>query len=276
MARNTASVALPVAGVQHLRSTETVVSQVRSVSRAFAVLGAVAAGPLGVTEIATRTQLAKSTVARLLETLETQGAVTQDADTRYRLGPTVRSLAASTARGPDLRALARPELERLARRVGEATGLSVAEGVNVRYVEQVSTTHEIQVRDWTGTTAPMHAVSSGHVLLAALPRDQLRALLPARLEALTSRTITSRSDLEKRLGDVRRTGHAWVREEFAEGISSVAAPVTDGAGAAVAAVHIHGPSYRFPRAGSEARIAADLTAAARHISEQLGQARAGY
>jgi DNA-binding IclR family transcriptional regulator len=239
------------------------------VQRAFAVLGVVARGPTGVTEIATETHLAKSTVARLLDTLEHEGAVTRDPDARYRLGPGIRELAASTSGLHDLRAQARPELERLAASVGEAAGLSVAEGAVVRYVDQVSPHHEVQVRDWTGTSAPMYAVSSGHVFLAASSSAALRALLPARLEALTPRTVTRRSELERRLAGVRSAGHAWVRDEFAEGISSVAAPVVHGDGTVVAAVHVHGPTYRFPRRGTDAAIAADVMAAARRVSEKL-------
>jgi DNA-binding IclR family transcriptional regulator len=242
---------------------------VRSVERAFDILEAVAAGPLGVTDIARQTGLAKGTVARLLSTLELEGAVVQDADSRYRLGPRLAGLAERVTIGRDLIEAARPELERLAEQVGEAAGLSVAEGARVRYIAQVSTAHEVQVRDWTGTTAPMHAVSSGHVFLAAMSRDELRALLPSRLAALTPLTTTRRSVMERRLADVRRTGHAWVRDEFADGITSVATAVVDRAGARVAAVHVHGPSYRFPRPGSEETIVDDLTACARRISGRL-------
>jgi DNA-binding IclR family transcriptional regulator len=245
------------------------------VERAFAILEAVAPAPLGVTDIARATGLAKGTVARLLATLEAQGAVAREPDSRYRLGPTIGALAGSAASGRDLVAIARPELERLAASVGEAAGLAVAEGTNVRYIAQVSTAHEVQVRDWTGTTAPMHAVSSGHVFLAALSRNELRALLPDRLDSLTPHTITRRAVLERRLADVRRYGHAWVHDEFADGISSVAAPIRDRDGATVAAVHIHGPSYRFPHEGSEALIGDDVVASARRVSEGLGLERSG-
>ena len=248
-------------------------SQVRSVSRAFALLTALADGPQRITDLSTRSRLAKGTVARLLATLESEGAVTQDPDSRYRLGPAIGSLAARASVGPDLLMLARPELERLAAKVGEAAGLSIAEGPLVRYIAQVSTPHEVQVRDWTGTTAPMHAVSSGHVFLAAMSTEEVRALLPTRLEALTPRTITRRSDLERRLVVVRRAGYAWVRDEFAEGITSVAALVVDRDGASVAAVHIHGPTYRFPRPGSDAQIAGDLSACARRVSTAMEKAR---
>jgi DNA-binding IclR family transcriptional regulator len=242
---------------------------VRSVQRAFAILAALARGSRGVTEIATEARLPKSTVVRLLDTLEAERAVTRGPDARYLLGPGIRALAAAVPAEVDLRARARPELERLAATVGEAVGLSVAEAAVVRYIDQVSPDHEVQVRDWTGTTAPMHAVSSGHVLLAALPTAELRALLPVRLASLTPHTTTRRSALERRLETVRRAGHAWVRDEFAEGISSVAAPVLDARGTTVAAVHVHGPSYRFPRPGTDAAIAASVVRAAQEVSTKI-------
>ena len=246
-------------------------TEVRSVSRAFAILEVLAEGPQRVTDVSIRTGLAKGTVGRLLATLERGGAVAQDADSRYRLGPTLAALAGRASSGPDLIVLARPELERLAAGVGEAAGLSVAEGTAVRYIAQVSTAHEVQVRDWTGTTAPMHAVSSGHVFLAAMTREELRTLLPARLETLTPRTLNRRSDLERRLVEVRLVGHAWVRDEFAEGITSVAAPVLDSHGAMVAAVHVHGPSYRFPGRDAADVIATEVMASARRLSERLAR-----
>jgi DNA-binding IclR family transcriptional regulator len=252
---------------------ETAMPEVRSVSRAFALLTALADGPQRITDLSMRSGLAKGTVARLLATLELEGAVTQDPDSRYRLGPAIGSLAARASVGSDLVAVARPDLERLAAKVGEAAGLSIAEGPAVRYIAQVSTPHEVQVRDWTGTTAPMHAVSSGHVLLAAMSTEEVRALLPPHLEALTPRTITRRSELERRLVGVRRAGYAWVRDEFAEGITSVAARVVDRQGGSVAAVHIHGPTYRFPRPGSDGQTANDLSACARRISELMEEAR---
>ena len=76
------------------------------------------------------------------------------------------------------------------------------------------------------------------------------------LEAFTPRTLTDAGALLERLRDVRRDGHAWVHDEYAVGITSVAAPIADARAEIVAAVHVHGPSYRFPTAGDEDRIAA--------------------
>jgi DNA-binding IclR family transcriptional regulator len=241
------------------------------VERAFDVLAALSAGPLGVTDIAARVGLPKSTVARLLETLGSRDMVAQlSGDGRYRLGPGLAALGAAARLGGDLIAIAHPWLVELAASVGEAAGLSVPDGFGVRYVDQVDTLHEVRVRDWTGTRAPMHAVSSGLVLLAALSTADLQAVLPAQLEALTGHTITDRAALRSRLADVRRDGFAWVRDEFADGISSVAAAVRDGAGVAVGAVHVHGPSFRFPAPGSEQRIALQVMACADRISARQG------
>ena len=241
-------------------------SRVQSIERAFAVLGAVSGGPIGVTDVADRVRLPKSTVARLLASLAREGAVEQiPGDSRYRLGPRVSTLAAASSPERLLGAAARPELEALAAALGEAAGLSIRDGRAVRYIDQVSVDHEVQVRDWTGTRAPLHAVSSGLVLLAAVPGADLDAFLAGPLEALTERTVTDAAALRARLARIRADGYSWVRDEFAEGLSSVAAPVAVG-GSVVAAVHVHGPSYRFPAAGREGAIGRQVVATAARIS----------
>ena len=245
-------------------------SRVQSIERAFAVLSALADGPIGVTEVADRAELPKSTAARMLASLTREGVVEQvPGDTRYRLGGRIVSLAAGVAPTRNLVTLARPSLIELATAAGEAAGLSVIDGFAVHYVDQVNTTHQVQIRDWTGTRVPMHAVSSGQVFLAHLPAPTLSRYLAEPLEAFTPRTLTTAPTLLERLREVRREGHAWVREEYAIGISSVAAPVADARGELVAAVHVHGPSYRFPSAGSEAGIATAVRAAAARIGTRL-------
>jgi DNA-binding IclR family transcriptional regulator len=246
------------------------VSRVQSIERAFAVLGVLAGGPTGVTEVAERARLPKSTAARLLASLAREGAVEQvPGDTRYRLGPRVASLAASATPRGSLIGAARPHLEALAAAVGEVAGLSVPDGRAVRYIDQVSIAHQVQVRDWTGTAAPMHAVPSGLVVLATLTPGELATFLEEPLEALTPKTVTDPSALHRRLDRVRAERTAWVRDEFAEGLTSVAAGIVDASGRTIAAVHVHGPSYRFPSAGAERGIARQVLAAADRIAADL-------
>jgi DNA-binding IclR family transcriptional regulator len=245
-------------------------SRVQSIERAFAVLSALADGPIGVTEVAERAELPKSTAARLLSSLSREGAVEQvPGDTRYRLGPRIATLAAGAIPPRNLVELARPILVDLASAASEAAGLSVPDAATVHYIDQVDTTHQVQVRDWTGTRVPMHAVSSGQVFLAHMTAPALERYLEFPRVAFTARTLTDSAALRERLRRVQLDGYAWVREEFAEGLSSVAAPVAGDGGEVVAAVHVHGPSYRFPVPDSEAQIAELVVAAAGRLSARL-------
>jgi DNA-binding IclR family transcriptional regulator len=243
---------------------------VQSIKRAFAVLGSLADGPLGVTGVAARSHIPKSTAARLLGALAAEGAVEQiPGESRYRLGPHLLALASGLGDARGLVATARPTLVDLAGELGEAAGLSVRDGWTAHYVDQVDSPNPVQVRDWTGTRIALHAVSSGQVFLAQLPAPMLARYLAEPLERFTPRTLTDAGALLERLRDVRRDGHAWVREEYALGISSVAAPVADARGELVAAVHVHGPSYRFPAEGEEGKIAEAVRAAAARIGIRL-------
>ena len=248
-------------------------SRVQSIERAFAVLSALADGPVGVTEVADRVALPKSTVARLLGSLQREGVVEQvPGGTRYRLGARIASLAAGIAGTGSLVAVARPHLVELSSAVGETAGLSVPDGFEVHYIDQVDTAHQVQIRDWTGTRVPMHAVSSGLVLLAHLPAAAQKRFLAGPLERFTPRTMTDSSALRERLRQVKADGYAWVHEEFAEGLNSVAAPIADASGDVVAAVHVHGPSYRFPASGDERQIAQRVVDAAGRIAARARSA----
>ena len=244
----------------------------QSIRRAFGVLRALANGPLGVSEIAIASRIPKSTAARLLSTLAAEGAVEQvPGERRYRLGPDLFSIASGLGETWDIVSIARPTLVDLASQLGEAAGVAIRDGWTVQYVDQVEppNPNPVQVRDWTGTRIPLHAVPSGQVFLAQLPAPVLSRYLAEPLEAFTKRTLTDATALLERLREVRRDGHAWVRDEYSEGLSSVAAPISDARAEIVAAVHVHGPSYRFPAAGDEDRVAAAVRTAAASIGARL-------
>jgi DNA-binding IclR family transcriptional regulator len=245
------------------------VTVVQSLERAFAILDEVSRRPAGVTDIAERVRLPKSTVARLLATLAGVEAVERFDGVRWRIGPGVSALTAAASPERTLIAVARPVLTDLVADLGEDAGLGLPDGNEILYVDQIESDNPVQVRDWTGTRAPLHAVPSGIVLLAEWPDDARDAYLAGDLAALTRRTVTDPARLRKRLLEVRRAGFAWGLEEFAEGIDSVAAPVRDARGNAIAAVHVHGPAYRFPRVGDETAIASAVVDAAARVSRLL-------
>ncbi|HEU0336221.1 MAG TPA: IclR family transcriptional regulator [Gaiellaceae bacterium] len=242
---------------------------VQSVERAFAILDALAGRTAGLTALAARVGLPKSTVARLLQTLQRLGAVERVDGARWRIGPGVAALAAGASAERGLAALVRPELVSLVADLGEDAGLALPDGYDVHYIDQVESENPVQVRDWTGTRAPMHAAPSGLVLLAEWPEDAIAGYLRRDLERLTPATVVDPARLRARLAEVRRRGYAWGLQEFAEGINSVAAPVRDARGQAIAAIHAHGPAYRFPPPGGEDRIAARIAAAADAVHGQL-------
>lgn len=240
-------------------------SGIQSIERAFSVLLAVATEPAGITDVARRVNLPVSTVARLLSTLETLGAVIrQDDGVTYRIGPTVSTLASGN--DTTLIGRARPFLAELVDRVRETAGLSVIDGSEVLYLDHVGADNAVQVRDWTGERTPLHVVSSGLVFLAHQPAAVAEAYAERGLTRLTERSISTPAELTARLERVRRDGFAWTVDELEDGITSVAAPVRNRSGDVIAAIHCHGPSYRFPAAGNAAEVEEAVIAAARRLS----------
>lgn len=251
-------------------------SRVQSIERAFDVLGALGEGPRGVTGIADRVGLPKSTVARLLATLAAEGAVEQVADgTDYRIGERLVSLAAGVRPTRSLVALARPQLVSLSAATGEVSGLSIPDGTQVHYIDHEDSQHAVGIRDWTGSRFPLHTVSAGLVFLAHRRPDEVERYLAGPLERLTPATIVEPALLRERIARARVDGFAWTRDEVADGIASVAAPVADERGEVVAAIHVHGPSYRFPDpedASARRSVEVWLISAAAAISASLRRA----
>jgi DNA-binding IclR family transcriptional regulator len=219
---------------------------VQSIDRAFAVLRSLASGPAGVSEIADRVALPKSTVSRLLSTLEELGAVEQvSAGGEYRIGWTMIELSAAARPGRSLISVTRPHLAELSRLTGEAAGISIPDGTDMLYLDQLTPDSELQVRDWTGHRIPMHAVPSGQIVLAF--NDQLaERVIKAPLRAFTPHTLTTATALRQRLKAVRTAGYAWALREFAPEMNSVAAGLRATDGTVLAVLHVYGPASRFP------------------------------
>lgn len=246
-------------------------SGVQSIQRAFSLLRALAVGPAGVTDLAERAELPKSTVARLLNALETEGAVEQvEIGGEYRLGEGLIDLAGASAPGRNLIAAARPHLIELTEATGEASGIAVLDGCEVLYLDYVESEEEVQVRGWTGETVPLTVVPSGLVMLAAQPEQFIKEYLSKPLTKSTANSVTNQEQVLARLDAIRKAGYAWVYAEFDESINSVAAPVSDEAGEVIAALHVHGPAYRFPEDETQAASIAEIVrAAAENLSAQL-------
>ena len=242
-------------------------SAVQSIERAFLLLDVVSATEMGITELAERSDLPKSTVARLLNTLEQLGAVERvPPNGHYRIGSTVTGLTRGGQTTSDLSARSRPHLRLLAREIGEDAGLSVPNGYQTHYIAQEDADNQVQVRDWTGAVLPMFVVPSGLVMLASWPEERLARFLARPREKSTPFSVVEPDQIRQRLEQIRTDGHVWVVEEFAEGITSVAAPIYDSEDRVIAAIHVHGPSYRFPGNLDREAIAEKVRDAAERVS----------
>ena len=245
---------------------------VESVARAIRIVEALAQSPAGLSETARRVSLPKSTVARLLATLEELEAVEREEDGRmYRLGPALKRLSSAAGGPAQLTAFARPYLDALAAVTREAAGIAIPDGFNVHYVDQTEAEHPVQVRDWTGELIPMHVVASGLAVMAHWPEQQTNTYLSRVLERMTGNSVTDPDTIRERLVEIRNKGYVWAFEEFVEGINSVAAPVLDGNGLITAAIHVHGPSYRFPGDEDEHRIGMAVAEAGHRLSSALAR-----
>ena len=247
---------------------------VRSVDRAAALLLALGecSAEAGVSELARRLGLHKSTASRLLATLERRGLVEQDEGSgKYRLGLVVIRLAERAERTLDLRTIALPELERLARVTRETVTLGIVEADACLTVAQVDGPNMVACPDWTGRTTPLHCVASGKVLLAAMAeRDVLRIARPG-LPARTERTITGLEALLEELARIRRRGFATAFSEWIEGTNGVAVPVADARGRVIASIGVWGPAFRVT-AGRVAEIVTSTREAAAAVTVRLGGA----
>ena len=240
----------------------------RAVVRAISVLKALgrSASAFGVTELGTATGLSKATVFRLLGALENEGMVARDGHNgAYRLGPEMISLGASALSTTHLREIAHYELVRLTEESGETSTLEVLSGTDVLVIDEVQGRFLFSATPEIGRRWPIHATSTGKVLLAFA---QTQRSLP-RLAKHAPRTITTRTELERELARVRQHGYAFAVDELETGLVAMAAPIRNHLGYVAAAVSLNGPSSRLtPKRRRE--LQAKLCAAASRVSRRLG------
>lgn len=255
--------------------TETSNSQaggVQSVDRAISVLEILAhRGEAGVSEVATEIDVHKSTAFRLLGALEARGLVEQAGERgKYRLGFGIVRLAGAVTGRIDITQQGRPVCESLAEELGETVNIAVLQEHYAVNLYQVRGPGAVTAQNWVGQLTPLHATSSGKILLAHLPAKERAALVAQTgLKKVTPHTITAKSKLEKNLAEAREAGYAWAREELEIGLHAMAAPIRDRDGVVVAALSASGPSYRLTEERLH-ELAPVLCKGADEISHRMG------
>ena len=249
---------------------------IQSVDRAVRILKALGEHPgrLGLSDLADRVGLAKTTVHGLLRTLQDHGLVEQHAESdKYQLGPELLQLGNSYLDLNELRSHALAWSEQLAMQSGEAVRVGVPHSDAALVVHHVFRPDaSLQVLE-VGALLPLHATALGKALLAYLDDDFVADLVAGGPARLTGHTHVSAAALRRDLAEVREIGYAVEREEALLGEGGVAAPIFDRTGAPIGAVGVAGPKERLLRRNRLPDVAAAVTEAARGISRDLGAPR---
>lgn len=221
----------------------------QSAYRLLDVLSGLAMYPAGVglTELASSVALSPSTVRRLLRVLVDRGFAEQDDATRtYRLGPATRMLGGRQLDHEVLREMSGEILQALRSASTETVFCSIRDGLEVVYVECLAAIHPVKMYGEPGTRLPLHATSQGKAIMAFLPSFMVdRLIRQMTFEVFTANTIRDASALQDQLRQVRERGFAVNLQEREPGVVSVAAPVLDPSGQAVAAICIGAPAMRI-------------------------------
>jgi len=224
----------------------------------------------GVRDLSQKIGLTRSTVSRLVATLEQAGYVEQEHERgKYRATLKIFALGNEVIQHLDIREKAYPLMQQLASETEETVNLAVLDGNQIMYIFKIDSTHLLKSSAPVGSRPPVHCNASGKVILAYLPEDKKKVLLPSELQSFTPNTITSLSELDAELARVRVNGYAVDSEEWSLNTRALAAPVWDYEGKIFAALTIAGPSVRMSAQRLD-DLVQPLLQAAGELSAKLG------
>ena len=195
--------------------------------------------PYGVTELSRLLGIPLNSAFRIMKRLTERDYTLQDPATGgYRLGTRVFSLGMRLYTRFELRRSARPHLERLCRETQETCQLQVLSRERMLVLDTVSPEVEFYLRVVPGSMMHCHPNAFGKAVLAFLPEEEVRRILPPRLPALTRNTVTLLAELLEQLDAVRRTGLAYDDGEYTGGMICIGSPVFDAEGRVAAGLGI--------------------------------------
>jgi len=226
---------------------------------------------LGVTELANRLDIHKSSIHRLLSTLVYRGLVKQDPKTdNYKLGLKLFELGSRIFNDLEIREYARPYLEELVAITDEAVHLVIMDQGEVVYIDKVESSKTIRMNSQIGKRVPVHCSAVGKAMLAYYPQIKVDKIIKEQgLAKYTENTITDPTEFKEHLKQVKEQGYAIDDVEHELGIRCVAAPIFDYSGEVVSSVSVSGPTIHVTkeRVGELAKVVKDT---AMKISSQLG------
>lgn len=221
-------------------------------------------------EIAETMDLSKSTASRIVQTLMDEGFLIKDKTSPgYRLGSATLALGGHFVGESELYQEVAPVLNKLVLETGESAHIAIKNNRHVLYLNKQIGPYYSDIQTQTGSNNPVHATSSGKILLAYSEEETIDIILSGELEAYTEHTLTNPIKIRKQLEEVRQLGYAYSEQELKEGNYSIAAPVFDFEGEIVCAITIVGPLARLTPKNKE-RFTRLIIRAANEASERLG------
>ena len=225
---------------------------------------------MGISALATRLGLAKSTVHRLASTLVEYDILEQNRETgKYRLGLALFELGTLVRRKMDTASESRAQMYQLVQSTGETVQLAVLDHQSVLYIRILESRQAVRMSSIAGSRAPAHCTSVGKVLMAHQPSDIVQQIIDNGLPRFTQNTITSPEALLEELAAVRQKGFAIDDEEIEVGLRCIAAPVRNHTGNVIAAISVAAPVQRMSKKNLQTTVPT-VTAAAESISRRLG------
>jgi IclR family acetate operon transcriptional repressor len=250
----------------------------QSVEKAVALLRAAARAPHGatVTKLAADTGIPRATASRLLATLDAQGLVQRlDDNDRYTLGYELARLGRAVDPDHALVLATRPTLERLATEFRETVTIAVPRpGPSYEVISQIDAPRAVRAHDWSVDPQPLHATSTGKLILSELTRSELDDVLRGGLTRHATATIVTAAGLRSELEKVRDQGWAQMIDELEDGLTGISVPLRDDHGRLTAAIGITGPTQRMSEQ-QRARVLEALQASVRELQRPKIRARAG-
>ncbi|MFM0398041.1 IclR family transcriptional regulator [Paraburkholderia aspalathi] len=228
---------------------------------------------LGAPELSKRLKIPRTTVFRLLQTLESLGFLERaDKDRNYRLGVAVLRLGFEYLSSLELTDLGLPIIEALRNDTGLTSHIVIRDGRDVVFVAKAQSHAPIfsSVKVNVGTRLPAHATTHGQVLMGDMTLDDLKKLYPEpELERFTKQTPATIDDLYERIRDDARRGYAISESSFERGISVVSAPVRNDTGRIVAVITTTIPRHEIDASLLDSGLIDKVRRAADELSQRL-------
>lgn len=225
---------------------------------------------LGIAELSRNLGLGRSTVHRLITTLESRGFVTQNPVTaKYKLGIKIVTIGGTILQKIDIIKEARPYLEKLSRATGESSHLALLSGDEIIFVDKVLGSNPAKMASVIGLRRPAYATATGKMLLAHLPEGQLKKWLNSvSIHRCTPFTLSNTDELSEQLEKIKGLGYSEDLQEMEEGLICFGAPIRNVSGEVFAAVSVSGAASRMMQ--SKQDLIVQVTKTAELISEACG------